>query len=65
MDRNELIKELQDFPEICNVFLQCDDGRILKLDSVHAVRVIERDGGGFREAKDTEDAVDLGPLLYG
>lgn len=71
----DLIKELQQFPELSTVFIQRVDGEIQRLDSTHEIWVRSADGSGIHgpyaecETDDTgrltTEAQDYGVLLYG
>lgn len=65
MNVGDLIKELQQFPELSTVFIQ-RDGEIHRLDSVHAIWVKSKDGGIWGPFTEVQsDAEDFGALLYG
>lgn len=64
---DDLIKELQRFPELSSMFIQMDSSGIQRLDSTREIWVKSSDGSGlhgpFTEVQ--ENAEDYGVLLYG
>lgn len=71
MNISDLIAELQKFPELSSVYLQTDDGQVVKIDSVHQLWVKHGEGypGPITETRGddntTFEADDFGALLYG
>lgn len=75
MNIGDLIKELQDFPELSSVFLQTSDGQIVRIDSVNPLWVKYEGApdscyGPIVETHGDDDegpfeADDFGALLYG